>query len=199
MHLRIAALAVALLAGCAHRATTTTTTSSHRPTPVERENRMLSSITGSELRVKLNQDLGAAASPAKDTFSARLVAPVVGPNGRVLVPVGSLVWGHVVHVDEQSRRVEIAFDRLESRSAVYRLSATVVTAQPYAVTVPPQGAPLASATGVLQGDVPSAIGGGPPPPESEAEEDAPRGDAIVPFDAEMRLQITAPLVATSAM
>ncbi len=201
MHLRFAALAVSLLAAsCAKNAPTRepVTASRPRPTPVERENAMLASIRGAELRVRLNQDLGPAASPDRDNFTARVMTPIVGPNGRVLVPVGSLVWGHVVHIDEGSRRVEIAFDRLETRSAVYRLSATVITAQPYAVTVRPEGTPT-GATVVLEGNAPSAIGGGPPAPESEDEEGAPRGDVLVPFDAEMRLQLTAPLVATQAM
>lgn len=203
MHLRIAALAVTLLAaGCASRSKTQepVTASRPRPTAVERENAMLASISSAELNVRLNQDLGPAASPAKDNFTARVVSPIVGANGRVLVPVGSIVWGHVVHVDEGSRRVEIAFDRLETRTAVYRLSATILTAQPYAVTVRPEGQQLSTATVVLEGNAPSAIGGGPPVPESEpAEEDAPRGEVIVPFDAELRLQLTAPLVATQAM
>lgn len=203
MHVRIAALAATLfVAGCANQASTrapatTQSTASRSARSIERENAMLASLRP-ELRVRLNQDLGAVASPMKDTFTARLIAPVVGPNGQVLVPVGSLVWGHVVHVDDTTRRVEIAFDKLETRSAVYRLSATVLNADPYAVTVRPAGAPIAE-TVILQGNAPSAIGGGPPAPESESDdESAPRGEVIVPFDAEMRLQLNAPLVATSA-
>ncbi len=201
MHLRLAALAVTLFAaGCASQ--------SRNPEPIiamvrtppsaaARDNAMLATAKNAELRVRLNQDLGPAASPDKDTFTARVTSPIVGSNGRVLIPVGSMVWGHVVHVDEASRRVEIAFDRLETRTTVYRLSATVLGAPPYALTVRPEGGPT-SATVVLQGNTPSAIGGGPAAPESEAEEGAPRGDVIVPFDAEMKLQLTDKLVPTTA-
>jgi hypothetical protein len=203
MRLRLAALTVTLFAvGCMTRASTRegslVAISRTRPTPVQRETAMLASITNAELRVRMNQDLGPGVSPVKDTFTARLVSPIVGSNGLVLVPIGSLVWGHVVHVDDASRRVEIAFDRLETRTAIYRLSAVVIDAQPYAVTVRPEGTPT-TATVVLQGSAPSAIGGGPPVPASEpADENAPRGDVIVPFDAELRLKLTEALVATSA-
>jgi len=202
MRLRLATLvATLLLAGCASKQQSVRYVA---PPPItarsiDRENKTVASISGAELRVRLNQDLGAAASPVKDNFTARLVEPIVGPNGRVLIPVGSLVWGHVVHVDEASRRVEIAFDRLETRTAVYRLSATVLSAHPFAVTVRPEGLATMSPTVILQGNAPSAIGGGPPVQESESEEGAPRGDVIVPFDAELRLKITAPLIATSAV
>jgi hypothetical protein len=199
MHVRLAALAATLfVAGCANKARTHEPVAAQaKPSRAAMDNAMLSSLNGTELRVRLNQDLGPAASPDKDTFTARVVSPIVGSNGRVIVPVGSLVWGHVVHVDEASRRVEIAFDRLETRTTVYRLGATVIGANPYAVTVRPEGTP-SSATVMLQGNAPSAIGGGPAAPESESEEDAPRGDVIVPFDAEMRLQLTEKLVPTTA-
>jgi hypothetical protein len=162
------------------------------PDAAKMERAELANITGAEMRVRLNQDLGPGISTVNGTFSARLISPIVGSRGRVLVPVGSLVHGHVIHVDEASRRVEIAFDRLETRSASYWMRATVVTAQPYAVTVRPEGTPSNESV-VLQGAAPSAIGGGPQAPESEADESAPRVDAIVPFDAELRLKLTAPI------
>lgn len=162
------------------------------PTPEKMDRAELANISGAELKVRLNQDLGPGISSVNGTFSARLTSPIVGSRGRVLIPVGSLVHGHVVHVDEASRRVEIAFDRIETREASYWLRATVVNAQPYAVTVRPEGSP-STETCVLEGAAPSAIGGGPAAPESEADEGAPRVDAIVPFDAELRLRITAPV------
>lgn len=196
MSMRIAAVAASLLvAACAgqnraepHSSVVALTA----PTPAQIEKAELASVSGAVLRVRLNQDLGPGISSVNGTFSARLISPVVGSNGRVIVPIGALVHGHVVHVDDASRRVEIAFDRLETRTGSYWMRATVTSAQPYAVTVRPGGAP-SNDTVVLEGTAPSAIGGGPAAPESEGDESAPRGDAIVPFDAELRLKLTAPV------
>jgi hypothetical protein len=141
----------------------------------------------------MNNDLGPGINAEKGTFSARTISPIVGSRGRVIVPVGSLVHGHVVHIDDANRRIEIAFDRLETRTGSHWLRANVINAQPYAITVRPEGSPTTE-TVVLQGATPSAVGGGPAAPESEAaDESAPRGDVIVPFDAELRLKLTAPI------
>jgi len=153
----------------------------------------LAAATGSELRVRLDQDLGPGVSPDKKLFTARVVAPLLDKRGIVIVAPGALVHGHVVHVDEAQHRVEIAFDRLETRDAVYVLQATVIAASPYALTVMPEGQ-ATSNTALLQGVAPTAIGGGPVPPASEADEDTPRGVAIVPFDAELRLKLMGPVV-----
>lgn len=153
----------------------------------------LALASGSELRVRLDQDLGPGVSPDGKRFTARLASPLLDRRGIVLVPAGSLIHGHVVHVDETQQRVELAFDRLETREGVYMLKVTVIAATPYALTVAPQGAPT-SETVVLQSVGPNAIGGGPIAPESEAEEDAPRGTPIVPFDAELRLKLLGPVV-----
>ena len=188
--------ATMLLAACANKsrvAAPTQNASLDKLTPdaAKMERMELANISGAELRVRLNQDLGPGMSSVNGTFSARLVSPVVGSNGRVIVPVGSLVHGHVVHVDDSSRRVEVAFDRLETKAGSYWMRATITSAAPYALTVRPEGAP-STETVVLQGTAPSAIGGGPLPPESESE-DAPRGVAIVPFDAVLTLKLTAPV------
>lgn len=153
----------------------------------------LAAATGSEIRVRLDQDLGPGVSPDGKRFTARLASPLLDRRGIVLVPAGSLVYGHVVHVDEAQQRVELAFDRLETRDGVYTLKVAVIAATPYALTVAPPGAPT-SDTVVLQGVGPNAVGGGPKPPESEAEEEAPRGTPIVPFDAELRLKLLGPVV-----
>lgn len=149
---------------------------------------LLASLQGAELRVKLNQDLGPGLSPPDDPFTAKVVAPIVDRRGFVAVPAGALVHGRVIHIDEPSRRVEVKFERLETRDGVFQLNATIIAATPWALTVRPAGPPTSSNV-VLQGVAPSAIGGGPLPPESEADEDAPRGTAIIPFDAELRLKV----------
>lgn len=191
--MRIAAVVISgMVAACAGRdRVAEPSVALNAPTAAQMEKAELANISGIELRVKLNQDLGPGLTAEKGTFSARLMSPVVSSRGRVLIPIGSLVHGHVVHLDDASRRVEIAFDRLETRNGSYWLRATVIGAQPYAVTVRPEGTPSTD-TVVLQSSMPSAIGGGPPAPEAESDE-AQRGDAIVPFDAELRLKLTAPL------
>lgn len=202
MQMRIAAVAVSavLLAACAGKDRgaepyTAKDVALNAPTPAQMEKAELADLGAAELRVRLNQDIGPGLISEKGTFSARLMSPVLSSRGRVIIPVGSLVHGHVVHVDDASRRVEIAFDRLETRNASYWLRANVIDAHPYALTVRPEGVTTTD-TVVLQGQIPSSVGGGPPVPESEADESAPRGDVIVPFDAELRLKLTAPLGAT---
>lgn len=193
--IRQAALCVSLLsvacAGTTQNTAPNSSTALVAPSPAQMEKAELANVSGAELRVRLNQDLGPGLSSEKGTFSARLMSPIVSSRGRVIIPVGSLVHGHVVHVDDSNRRIELAFDRIETRTGSHWLRATVIGAQPYALTVRPAGTP-SSETVVLQGAMPSAIGGGPAAPESESE-DGPRGDVIVPFDAELRLKLTAPI------
>lgn len=146
--------------------------------------------SGTELRVRLDQDLGPG--PDGRLFTARVITPLLDRRGVVIVPAGSLVHGHVIHVDEPQRRVELAFDRLETRGAVYTLHATVVAAAPYALTVVP--AADGKETVTLQAAAPDALGGGPLAPESETDESLPRGPIVVPFDAELRLRLVSPMV-----
>jgi hypothetical protein len=140
-----------------------------------------------EIRVRLDGDIGTDSMDR--AFSARLASPLLGRDGRVIAPTGSLVYGRVVSTSADARRIELAFERLETRDGVYRLDASIVSAAPYAVTIAPaQGA----RTAMLQASQPGAIGGGP---AAEDADDAPRvADVIVPFDAELRLAISGPLV-----
>lgn len=152
---------------------------------------------GSEFRVRLDEDLGPGISAPGTIFTARVAQPLLTLDGRVAVPAGSWVHGHVVSVNDAERRVEIAFDKLQTRDGTYQLAATIVSASPWAVTVRPDGAVHEPRTVLLQGKTPSAIGGGPRAPESESDVQLPRGDAIVPFDAELQLRLLRPLVRTA--
>ncbi|MGZ3422185.1 MAG: hypothetical protein ACXWUG_27355 [Polyangiales bacterium] len=136
-----------------------------------------------EIRVRLDSDIGVES--VDHAFTARLLTPLMRPDGIVFAAAGSLVHGHVVSTSQH--RVELAFDRLETRDGVYRIDAVVISAAPYAITVRPHDGVR---TSTLEATQPTAIGGGPPIP-SESEEEASRaGEVIVPFDADVRLKLT---------
>jgi hypothetical protein len=191
-----------LVAACGTSQSSSNTMSQASVDRLAREARMAQAASpteapaGADIFVRLDQDLGPGISPDNNLFTARLTMPLTDRRGIVLAPKGALVHGHVVHVDEGQRRVELAFDRLETRDGVYDLKATIVSAKPYALTVAPEGQPTSN-TAVLEQVGPTAVGGGPVPPPSEADELAPRGVAIVPFDAELHLKLVGPV--TSAM
>jgi hypothetical protein len=180
---------LALIAATAFVAASSSTKSSTMPqTPIAMSSTPSAAVPYvsdvSEIRVKLDADLGVES--VDRAFSARLVTPLMQPNGVVFAPAGSLVHGHVVSTSEH--RVELTFDRLETRDGVFRINAAVVSAAPYAVAVRPEAG---SKTVMLEAATPTAIGGGPMAAESEADEEAsPVGEVIVPFDAEMRLKLT---------
>jgi len=53
---------------------------------------------GTTMNVKLNNTLSTGSSQSGDSFAATVAAPVNGPNGEVLVPVGSTITGTVASV-----------------------------------------------------------------------------------------------------
>ena len=57
---------------------------------------------GTTLRVTLNQQLSTATTQLGSVFSARLIKPVM-KNGRVVIPIGSVVTGRVTSVSEGRR------------------------------------------------------------------------------------------------
>lgn len=145
---------------------------------------------GAELYVRMNRDLGPEASPVGTRFTATVVEPLVDPHGIVVVPVGSLVHGQVVAIDAEQRRIAVAFCELQTKRGVFALQARVLAVWPYALTVRPPDGDLAHAV-VLQSATPTAIGGGPPAEDIASES---VHDIVVPFDAELRLQVVAPLI-----
>ncbi len=200
MYLRIALIAAAAvgLVACAHNPKTGIDVAGRfEITGAVAPRKAVATAQGAsstELRVRMNQDLGRDVSPSNDLFSARLTTPLLDGEGRVLAPVGSLVHGHVVHAHQREPRIEIAFDRLETREGIYMISATVISARPYALTIRPSDEVAGTeSTVVLEGsNAPSAIGGGPPVPESEGDQLTPRGEALLPFDAELQLKLLKP-------
>lgn len=87
---------------------------------------------GTALDVVLQVSLGTAASDAGDRFSARVSVPVY-VDGKVAVPEGAFLHGHILLSDPVSRdggrgRLQLAYDQIEfggnayglaSRSSVY--------------------------------------------------------------------------------
>ena len=82
---------------------------------------------GTPVDVVLQVSLDTEASEAGDRFSARVSHPVI-VSGRVAVPEGAFLHGHVVLSDPLSRdgnrgRLILAYDQLEFGGRGYRLGA----------------------------------------------------------------------------
>ena len=85
---------------------------------------------GVTMNLALDQQLGTNTSHTGDTFSATLVDPVVAQNGRLTVPSGAQVWGHVSGVTRASNATETAalvldFDSLTFNGRRYPFSANI--------------------------------------------------------------------------
>ncbi len=147
---------------------------------------------GTEITVRMNDSVGPGVSTQNQTFTAQLVTPLLTGKGIVVAPPGSLLHGHVVAVDPTQQRVELAFDRVQvPDGSVVPITATVMTAAPWALTVRASGEPEPSAkTAVLQARNPGAIGGGPGSAIDQAEEQT---GVVVPFGAQIKLMITRPI------
>ena len=81
---------------------------------------------GTPVDVVLQISLDTRQSDAGDRFSARVVRPVV-VNGRVAVPEGAFLHGHVLMSDPLSRdggrgRLQLAYDQVEFDGHAYGLS-----------------------------------------------------------------------------
>jgi len=85
---------------------------------------------GVTMNLALDQQLGTNSSHTGDTFSATLVDPVVAQNGRLTVPAGARVWGHVSGVTKASNATETAalvldFDSLTFNGRRYPFEANI--------------------------------------------------------------------------
>ena len=86
---------------------------------------------GTAVQVVLQVSLDTDASEAGDRFSARVAAPVV-VNGKIAVPAGAFLHGHVVLSDPLSRdghrgRLILAYDQLVVGGHGYAIRATSQT------------------------------------------------------------------------
>jgi acetyltransferase-like isoleucine patch superfamily enzyme len=81
---------------------------------------------GTPLDVVLQISLGTDASDEGDRFSARISAPIY-VDGKVAVPEGAFLHGHVLLSDPVSRdggrgRLQLAYDQIEFGGHAYRLA-----------------------------------------------------------------------------
>ncbi len=72
---------------------------------------------GTLLTCRMETRLDSKTAQTADRFKARVIAPLTDARGRVLVPLGSLVEGHVESAQRAQRRrrsgiIEVSFDRL---------------------------------------------------------------------------------------
>jgi hypothetical protein len=85
---------------------------------------------GTNLAVKLNEQLGTKNSKVGDKFTATVSQPVVANTGETVIPVGSTVTGHVTnvevsnHVGEQAA-IKLAFDDIAFNGRTYPLNADI--------------------------------------------------------------------------
>lgn len=112
---------------------------------------------GVTMNLALDQQLGTNSSHQGDTFSATLVDPVVAQNGRLTVPSGARVWGHVSAVTPASNATQTAalvldFDSLTFNGRRYPFAANVT-----ATNLQKQGGTTTSET-VKSGAIGAAAG-----------------------------------------
>ena len=129
MQKRIGSLVVTLFAAAACAHPRVQTANGEISTPVSPASaRALP--TGTPLDLTLDQQLGTQTSHTGDTFSASVVNPIIAQNGRMAVPVGAKVWGHVTAVTPASNATQAAalvldFDSLTFNGRSYAFAANV--------------------------------------------------------------------------
>lgn len=104
-----------LLTGCARQATVESTGDvaiSSSPA----DTRSLPS--GTNVEVRLDQEIGTKSSKVGDNFTASVVNPIVATNGATAVPAGSKVYGKVTGLDNSDRvgepaAIKIDFERID--------------------------------------------------------------------------------------
>lgn len=85
---------------------------------------------GVTMNLALDQQLGTNSSHTGDAFSATVIDPVVAQNGRLTVPSGARVWGHVSGVTPANNATQTAalvldFDSLTFNGRHYPFAANV--------------------------------------------------------------------------
>ena len=74
--------------------------------------------TGTNVDVRLDQEIGTKSSKVGDNFTATVVSPIVATNGATAVPAGSKVYGKVTGLDNSDRvgeqaAIRIDFERID--------------------------------------------------------------------------------------
>ena len=131
MNRAIPALALAVGAAACSRSTTVESAGdigSVAPAASPRNARNLPA--GTDLRVRLDQQIGTNSSRVGDEFTATVTQDVVAQNGRVAVPAGSTIYGHItgLHTSQQSgdpAAIRVDFDRIAVNGENYPFTARV--------------------------------------------------------------------------
>lgn len=171
------------------------------PRPAEMQGAPNAVAAGTIVEVTLDEGLGTKSSQVGEGFSARVTAPVKTAAGRVLVPEGGELRGYIVGLDDgMLPLIKIAFTTIDTVSGVAPIQARLVSAERYAyVEQAPVGVPSSYDAILLEplfqsGVRPNAgigIGGGPAAERATTT----RTELRVPAGADLRLELSAPLVA----
>jgi len=91
--------------------------------------------SGTAMSIRLNQTLSTETSSVGDGFTATLIEPVIGADGRTIIPSGATVRGRVTAVKPSGRvgetaLLKVAFESISFGGDSHRLDATVVEANP---------------------------------------------------------------------
>lgn len=128
-HKRIGSLVVTLVAvtACAHPRVETANGDISTPgAPADAR----SLPTGSTMDLTLDQQLGTQMSHVGDRFSASVANAIIAQNGRMAIPAGAKVWGHVTGVTPSTNATQQAalvldFDSLTFNGRSYPFAANV--------------------------------------------------------------------------
>lgn len=146
---------------------------------------------GTMFTVRMIDPISSDTAVAGRVFTARLRDPLFSPNGVEIAPAGAIVTGRVVSVQRGAHpRLGLSFDTLETYEGVAAIDAR---GEP-TMNLPFELGNLRSAA---EGDADvvmrpkeggEGVGGGPP------AEDAETPSVKVPFDIELDLVLTRPLI-----
>jgi hypothetical protein len=152
-----------------------------------------------EFPITLVEPIEKRASHLPRTFRARVEYPVRSPENEIVIQTNAIVRGEIVDIDTAPfLLVKFKFNEIETVWGPTRLTATVRSAEPYALVssapmsngprfdaaLYPLGTPLGTETS--PGHAARAVGGGPRPDASS--------EVILPAGARMRLVLAQPVV-----
>ena len=106
---------------------------------------------GSTLVVSLNQALGTRSNNVGDNFSATVTQGLTAQNGEVVVPTGSVVYGHVTGLESATINrpalIRLAFDSITLNSRRFPYEASVVTTAPAGQSIRSSGRAITDVVG----------------------------------------------------
>jgi hypothetical protein len=121
---------------------------------------------GSDLKIRLDQRLSAKDSHVGDAFDATVTNDIIAADGRVTVPAGAMVYGHVTGLDPATTFdgravIRLDFDRLTFDGRDYPFSAAIMNVHPEMSNLTSNQTAHAAVIGAAAGAVLGAVLGGP--------------------------------------